>query len=76
MSDHRHATDRVDGVIIAECPNKQHEDDGHLLVEADYGMCANDELADKILESIPNSCGACGEKVDYIRHQEPSEVLN
>lgn len=29
MSGHRHKTDRVDGLIIAECPNIEHPDDDH-----------------------------------------------
>lgn len=76
MTGNRLSTDRVDETIIAECPNKEHEDDGHLLVEADYSQCADDELVDKIIESIPETCSVCGEDVDWIQQQEPSEVLD
>jgi hypothetical protein len=34
-SDHRHSTDRVDGTIIAECPNLEDTSEEHLRIEMD-----------------------------------------
>lgn len=36
MTGNRLSTDRVDGTIIARCPNKEHPDDDHLRAEEDY----------------------------------------
>jgi hypothetical protein len=75
MTGHRLSTDRVDGTIIAKCPNKEHEDDGHLEIHADYEDCADNTLLEELLDAFPD-CGECGTALDWIRHEEPSEVLD
>jgi hypothetical protein len=71
----KHSTDRVDGVIIAECPNAEHRDDPHLQAEVEYGQAKPDNVADEFLEAFGNECRECGTEIDYIVQEEPSEVI-
>lgn len=69
MSDHRHATDRVDGLIIAECPNGC-----DISIGVEYSDAAeNDVLAD--LKDMIETCHTCGAEMTYVQQEEPSEVL-
>lgn len=74
MSSHRHATDRVDGTIIAECPNKEHDFDGHLSATVEYEDSALTNLFEEFSEAF-DTCGECGEELEIIGSQEPSEVI-
>jgi hypothetical protein len=73
-SDHRHATDRVDGTIVAECPNKDHEDDDHLAAVVEYHDASDTDLLEQFAAAF-ETCRECGAEVDYIRQEEPTEVL-
>lgn len=75
MSGHRHATDRVDGKILAKCPNKENEDDPHLKIEAEYEDCAANTMLEELIENFPE-CGECDAELDYIQSETPSEVLD
>lgn len=68
MSGHRHATDRVDGMIVAECP------EGHQSVELEYGTAVDDDvLAD--FKELAGTCSHCGAEMNMIQHETPTEVL-
>ena len=74
MSGHRHGTDRVDGVVIAECPNLADDPERHLRFEVEYHDSADTELFSELMDEWP-ACGECGAELDVIHQQEPSEVL-
>ena len=74
MSGHRHATDRVDGVIIAECPNKEYPDDDHLTAIVEYEDAVDNDLLETF-KSAWDTCGKCGAELDVVSQEEPSEVL-
>jgi hypothetical protein len=74
MTGHRHATDRVDGNLLAECPNKDHLDDDHLRVEVDYTDAVDNDLFETFREAFP-ACGECGTALAVLGQEEPSEVL-
>lgn len=70
MSGHKHETDRVDGMVIAEC-----SEGCDCVVELEYSDAAdNDVLAD--LKELISVCRNCGADMTYIQQEEPSEVLN
>lgn len=71
---YRHATDRVDGTIIAECPNKEHPDDDHLSATVEYEDAADTEIFDEFNEAF-STCGVCGAELEVIGQQEPTEVI-
>lgn len=75
----RHATDRYDWSVVAECPNNGLYVDGmdpdgdgiHLLLEA-----SATEAKPTAREAIPlDECPVCGAELDFIVHEEPAEVL-
>lgn len=70
MTSHRHATDRVDGKILAECPNGC---DVSVIVE--YSNA--DPQADKLeaITDVLDTCPECGAELDSIRFEEPAEVI-
>lgn len=74
MTGHRHATDRVDGQIVAECPNAEHRDGPHLQIEVEYETATDDEILDELLEAFPK-CGECGEELQFVKYEEPTEVI-
>lgn len=74
MSDHRLATDRVDGTIVAECPNKEYPDDDHLTVAVEYEEAAINTLVEEFIDAF-ETCGECGADLDYVAEERPSEVL-
>ena len=74
MGGHRHSTDRVDGTIVAECPNKEAPMDDHLSAVVDYEDAADTTIFEEFIDAF-ETCGACGAELDYIGQQEPSEVL-
>lgn len=71
----RHATDRVDGKIVAQCPNAEHQDDPHLQVQAQYDDAASNGLMETFKDAW-DVCGECGAKLDYVAQETPSEVLD
>lgn len=74
MSGHRHATDRVDGVIIAECPNIEHPHDDHLKAVVEYEDAVDNEMLE-LFRTAWDTCGKCGADLDVMIQEEPSEVL-
>jgi hypothetical protein len=71
---HRLATDRVDGTLLAECPNAECEDDDHLQVEIDYEHAVDNDLADTFIDAFPE-CGECAAELNVIAQETPVEVL-
>jgi len=73
---HRHDTDRVDGTLIAECPNSTAPDDDHLQIEVNYEAAADAaaELVADIREAWPD-CGECGATLQWLDASEPGEVM-
>jgi hypothetical protein len=74
-SGYRHATDRVDGTIVAECPNKEFPDDDHLTVVVDYEDAAGNDFLDEFRDAWSH-CGECGAKLDVLQQETPAEVLS
>lgn len=70
----RHATDRVDGQIIAECPNKDCPDDDQLAVEVEYHDAVDNDLLETFQEAFP-TCGKCGADLDFVGQERPHEIL-
>lgn len=67
---HRHATDRVEGVAIAECPNGC-----DISVTLEYSEAEDNEiLAD--LKALISTCRTCGAEMTYLQQEEPAEVLD
>jgi hypothetical protein len=75
MTGHKHATDREDVTIVAECPNIEQDDGPHLSIEAEFGP-AEDATAVKqeLVEALPE-CGECGSDLDAIAYGDQSKVL-
>jgi len=71
---HRHATDRVDGTVVAECPNIGDDPEAHLSFEIEYTDAVNTDIFDELMDTWP-TCGECGAELQAIHQQEPSEVL-
>lgn len=69
MSDHRHSTDRVDGLYLAECPN------GCATIELEYTDAADHSIVEAIKE-LAEECSHCDAAMDIINYEEPSEVLD
>lgn len=63
----RHATDRIDGRMIAECPN------GCQSWELAVGM--SESVLDEVIPSEFRECSECGAAMDTIIQETPSEVL-
>jgi len=70
----RHAADRVDGTVVAECPNLDDDPEAHLSFTVEYGDAADTEIFDELMDTWP-ACGECGAELDAIHQQEPAEVL-
>lgn len=67
MSNHRHATDRIDGQMIAECPN------GCSSWEISMTK-ATESLGELIIDEF-RECPECGAEMDTISQETNSEVL-
>lgn len=67
MSDYRRATDRIDGRIIAECP--ECEQSWECVIKLSK-RSIKDRLTDEFRE-----CTNCGAEMDMISQETPSEVL-
>jgi len=64
----RHATDRKDWKVLAECPDGGED---HLQLEA---TATNSEFAAR--EAIPiEECPLCGAELDVLVEEKPTEVL-
>jgi hypothetical protein len=70
----RLATDRVDGTVIAECPNIGDDPEAHLSFTVDYSDAADTDIFNELMEEWP-ACGECGAELDAIHQQEPTQVL-
>lgn len=70
MNSHRHATDRVDGTILAECPN---ECDVAAVVQYSNADPEADALGE--ITEVLVTCPECGDELDTIRYEESSEVI-
>lgn len=73
-SGHRHATDRVEGAIVAECPNIEDDPEAHLSIEVEYEAAADTSIFEELLETWP-ACGECGAELQSLHQHEPTEVL-
>jgi hypothetical protein len=72
---HKHATDREDVTIIAECPNVEGSADDHLQINAQVGKAKNVEaVKEEPVKGWPQ-CGECGSELDVVALSEPSEVI-
>jgi len=74
MSEYKHNTDRVDGTVIAECPNIDDDPEAHLSFEVDYSDAADTDVFDELMDTWPE-CGECGAELQSIHQQELSEVI-
>lgn len=70
MSGHKHATDKVEGVIVAECPNGC-----DISVTLEYGAAEQNEVLEDLKELI-STCHTCGADMSYLQKEEPAEVLD
>jgi len=70
MSEYKHKTDRVDGVIIAEC-SECSEYSG--VVE--YESAVDDDVLADLKDMISDECHHCGGEVGIIQQETPTEVL-
>lgn len=75
MSDHRLSTDRVDGTVVAECPNIDEDPTAHLSVTVEYEDAADTEIFEELLDTW-TACGECGAELQALHQQEPTEVLD
>lgn len=67
---HRHATDRVEGVVIAECPNGC-----DISVTLEYEDAADNEVLSD-LKNMISTCHTCGADMTYLQREEPTEELD
>ena len=74
MSNHKHRTDRVDGTVVAECPNIDADPETHLSFVVEYEDAADTELFDELMNTWP-VCGECGAELNAIHQKTQSEVL-
>jgi len=72
--DHRHATDRVTGTAIAECPNIRRDPEAHLTICLEYSDAADTDIFAELMNAYPE-CGECGAELDAAHQQEPAEVI-
>jgi len=68
--------DRVNGTLVAECPNVTAPNDDHLQIKIDYMGAGDtvDEVVADIRETWP-SCGECDAELQWLDANEPAEVL-
>ena len=71
---YRHATDRVAGTAIAECPNIDEDPEEHLSITVEYEDAADADLLGDLLGAFPE-CGECGAELEALSQEEPVEVL-
>ena len=67
---HRHATDRKETIVVAGCPNGCQQ----IELESEGQEDAVDKLVETAKEAF-GECSKCGEPIDYLRKDEPTEVL-
>lgn len=70
MSGHKHATDKVEGVIVAECP-----EGCDISVTLEYEESQENEILRDLKELI-SECHTCGADMSYLQKEEPAEVLD
>jgi len=69
----RHATDRADGTVIAECPHVEDNPEAHLSFTVKY-INTDTAIFDELMDAWP-TCTGCGAELDAVHHQEPAEVV-
>ena len=70
MSDYKHATDRVDGTIIADCIEC---DEYNIIVE--YETAVDDDVLADFKQVVSETCPHCGGTVGTVKQETPTEVL-
>ncbi|ELY68876.1 hypothetical protein [Natrinema versiforme] len=70
MTDHRHATDRTETVVVAGCP----EGCQSFELESEGREESVETLVETVKEAF-GECSQCGEPIGFLRKEEPSEVL-
>lgn len=68
---YRHATDRIETLVIAECPNGC---DVSIVLGGEGKEEQVEELVSFITDTV-ETCNACGAKLGVIRQTQPTEVL-
>jgi len=71
MSDFKHATDRVDGVIVANCT----ECDEYTCT-AKYETAVDDDILADFKRLVGDECPYCGGSVGVVNQETPTEVLD
>lgn len=79
----KHATDRWDWTLIAECPNNGEQVEGetdptednpeHITIESSAENCEMKALEALPVDDMP--CGICGADLDIVVEQTPTEIL-
>jgi len=70
MSDYRHATDRVDGTIVASCSECD-----EYAVSVEYGAAADNEVLDDLKQIVSDTCPYCSGDVGVVQSETPVEVF-
>jgi hypothetical protein len=81
MGSYRHATDRTDWILVAECPNNgmdhpllgDNPPKEHLTIEAHATNAA--KTAQETIFVEDTDCPVCGAKLDVVIEEQPTEVL-
>lgn len=68
---HRHATDRIETVVVAQCPN---DCDVAYSLEGEGKEQAVDDLVERVTEMF-DVCPTCGDPMGVLRKTDPVEVL-
>lgn len=63
----RHATDRIDGTMLAECPNG--------CQSWELEISTSKHSLDEVVPDAFRECSVCGAEMDTISQEQPSEVL-
>jgi len=70
MAEYKHTTDRVDGVIVANCT----ECDEYSCT-AEYGTAVDDDVLADFKRIVSDTCPYCGGSVGVVGQETPTEVL-
>ena len=69
----RHATDRTNGTVIAECPHVADNPETHLSFTVTYSD-TDTAIFDELMDAWP-TCIECGAELDAVHQQAPAEVM-
>lgn len=70
MNGHKHETDIVEGVIVAECP-----EGCDISVTLEYEESQENEILRDLKELI-SECHTCGADMAYMKQEQPKEELD